>query len=103
MAEKKTASFQDIINDDKPVLVDFHATWCGPCHAFAPILDQLKKDEGDNVRVVKIDVDRNPALCEKLAVRSMPTVILFQSGEEKWRASGVQSLETLKRQILALA
>jgi thioredoxin 1 len=91
MAEKKPTSFNDIINGETPVLVDFHATWCGPCHAFAPVLDQLKEDEGDNVRVVKIDVDRNPKLCQKLGVKSMPTVILFQNGEVKWRAAGVQS------------
>lgn len=95
-------SFKEIINSDTPVLLDFHATWCGPCHAFAPILDQLKSDLGDQVRILKIDVDKNPAICQQLGVQSMPTVILYKRGEIKWRASGVQSLPILKQQIAAL-
>lgn len=96
-------SFKEIINSETPVLLDFHATWCGPCHAFSPILDQLKQEMGDQVRVLKIDVDKNPAICQKLGVQSMPTVILYQKGEIKWRAAGVQSLTVLKQQIDALA
>lgn len=99
MSNKKSVSFQEIINGSTPVVVDFHATWCGPCHAFAPVLAQLKKDAGDQVKILKIDVDRNPALCQKLGVQSMPTVMIFQNGEMKWRASGVQSLGTLKAQL----
>lgn len=99
MSSKKPTSFQEIINGSTPVVLDFHATWCGPCHAFAPVLTQLKKDAGDKVKILKIDVDRNQALCEKLGVRNMPTVMIFQNGEMKWRASGVQSLGTLKAQL----
>ncbi len=95
-------SFKEIINSSTPTLLDFHATWCGPCHSFAPILDQLKNDMEDEVRILKIDVDKNPAICQKLGVQSMPTVILYQNGEIKWRASGVQSLPVLKQQISAL-
>lgn len=103
MSEKKTSSFHKIINSETPVLVDFYATWCGPCKAFAPTLDQLKEDEGEKVRIIKIDVDRNAELCQKLGVKSMPTVMLFQNGELKWRAAGGQSLATLKQQIAVLS
>lgn len=95
-------SFKEIINSSTPTLLDFHATWCGPCHSFAPILDQLKSDLEEEVRILKIDVDKNQAICQQLGVQSMPTVILYQNGEIKWRASGVQSLHVLKQQIDAL-
>ena len=97
------ASFNELINSDTPVLIDFHATWCGPCHAYAPILEQLKKDLGDGLRLVKIDVDRNPDITQKLRVQAMPTTIIFQRGEEKFRASGVQSPQTLKDELAKLA
>lgn len=103
MASEKKLSFKEMINSSTPTLLDFHATWCGPCHAFAPILDQLKTDLADGVRILKIDVDKNPAICQQLSVQSMPTVILFHKGEIKWRASGVQSLPVLKEQIAAIA
>lgn len=99
MAKQKSVSFRDIINGETPVLVDFHATWCGPCHAFAPTLDQLKQEAGDAVKIIKIDVDKNQALCQKLGVRSMPTVMIFQNGEMKWRASGVQPISVLRTQL----
>jgi thioredoxin 1 len=99
MAEKQTTSFRDLINGETPVLIDFFATWCGPCHAYSPILQQLKKDEGDDLRLVKIDVDRNEAICQKLKVSSMPTTIIFQNGEVKFRAAGVQSIGVLKAEL----
>ena len=102
MAEKQTTSFRDLINGETPVLIDFFATWCGPCHAYSPILEQLKSELGDDLRLVKIDVDQNPAICEKLGVRSMPTTIIFQNGELKWRAAGVQPLGTLKAELAKL-
>lgn len=102
MAEKKTTSFNELINSETPVLIDFFATWCGPCHAYSPILAQLKTDMGDDLRLVKIDVDRNEAVCQKLGVRSMPTTIIFQNGDIKFRASGVQPIGVLKAELAKL-
>jgi thioredoxin 1 len=100
MAEK--TSFNDLISGDTPVLVDFHATWCGPCHAYAPILQQLKTDMGDDLRLVKIDVDKNQEITQKMGVQAMPTTIIFHKGEEKFRASGVQSPQVLKDALAKL-
>ena len=95
-------SFQELIESEKPVLIDFYADWCGPCKALAPIIQQLKSELGDQVRIVKIDVDRNPAIAQQLQVQSIPTLMIFQQGELKWRAMGVQSLPVLKNQLAAL-
>lgn len=95
-------SFKELIESEKPVLIDFHADWCGPCKAMAPIIRQLKSEMGDQVRIVKIDVDRNPAIAQQLQVQSIPTLMIFQRGELKWRAMGVQSLPVLKNQLSAL-
>ncbi|TNE77656.1 MAG: thioredoxin [Bacteroidetes bacterium] len=81
-------TFKDIITSQRPTLVDFYATWCGPCKSMAPILDQLKKEMGDQVRVIKIDVDRNPAVADKFKIRGVPTFILFKEGDVIWRQSG---------------
>ena len=103
MAEKQTTSFRDLINGDTPVVIDFFATWCGPCHAYSPILAQLKEDLGDEIRLVKIDVDRNEEISQKLGIQAMPTTIIFQNGEIKFRAAGVQTIGTLKAEIAKLA
>ncbi len=103
MAEKQTTSFRDLINGDTPVLIDFFATWCGPCKAYSPILGQLKADLGDDLRLIKIDVDNNQEICQKLNVRSMPTTIIFQNGEIKFRAAGVQPISVLKAELAKLA
>ncbi len=95
-------SFQELVNGDIPVLIDFHATWCGPCHAYSPILKQLKEDIGDKMRLIKIDVDRNPEITEKLGVQAMPTTMIFHKGELKFRAAGVQSPQTLKDELAKL-
>ena len=95
-------NFQKLIDSEKPVLIDFYADWCGPCKAFSPVLNQLKNQIGDGVRIVKIDVDKNPTIAGQLQVRSIPTVMIFQKGELKWRAQGGQSLETMKQQLAEL-
>lgn len=93
--------FDEIIKSDKPVLVDFFATWCGPCKMQSPILEQLKSKVGDEAVIVKIDVDRNPELSAKYQVRSVPTLIIFKNGEQQWRASGLQQLEMLETHLRA--
>jgi thioredoxin 1 len=93
------SNFQDIINSEKPVLIDFYADWCGPCKAQTPILQQLKSEMGDEIRIVKVDVDKNPSLAQKLQVQSIPTLMIFRQGELKWRSMGVHSLPQLKKQL----
>ncbi len=102
MADKQSTSFRDLIDDETPVLIDFYATWCGPCHAYSPILANLKKEMGDKMRLVKIDVDRNTEITEKLKVQSMPTTMIFQNGEMTFRAAGVQTIDTLRAEITKL-
>ena len=93
------SSFNDIINKDKPVLVDFFATWCGPCQTMTPILKKVKEDLGDNVKIIKIDVDKNKALATKLQVRGVPTFMIFKNGKQVWRQAGLITKNELKQKI----
>jgi thioredoxin 1 len=91
--------FSEIIKSDIPTLVDFYATWCGPCKMMNPILERIKNEMGSHVRVLKIDVDKNQEAAEKFKVRGVPTFILFKKGEVKWRQSGGMDFNTLKNKI----
>ncbi len=83
------SKFNDLINGEKAVLVDFAAEWCGPCKAMAPILKTVKNELDDRLKIIKVDVDKNPQAAQKFQVRGVPTLILFQKGKLLWRQSGV--------------
>lgn len=93
--------FQEIINGNDPVLVDFFATWCGPCQMLAPILIGVKQELGDSIKIIKIDVDKNQALmaAPQFQVKGVPTLMLFQKGKMLWRQSGVVPKEEIIRTI----
>lgn len=94
------AHFNQIINAEKPVLIDFHATWCGPCQMLSPVLKQVKSSLGERVSIIKIDVDRNQEIAASYQVRGVPTLMLFQNGKQLWRQSGVLSKEEIIQKIL---
>lgn len=94
------SNFNTIINSEKPVLVDFFATWCGPCKMLSPILKEVKDNLGDRIGIIKIDVDKNQQVAAQYQVRGVPTMILFQKGKQLWRQSGVVDKNTLIKIIL---
>ncbi len=89
----------EIINGSQLTLVDFFATWCGPCKMMHPVLEQLKEEMGDSLRIIKIDIDKNEALMEQYRIQSVPTLMLFRKGDALWRQSGAMSLADLKNVI----
>ena len=89
-------NFNDIINSEQLTLVDFFATWCGPCKMMHPVLEQLKDELGESIRIIKIDVDKNNGLAMNYRVQSVPTLMLFRKGEMLWRQSGALRLNDLK-------
>ncbi|HXS35491.1 MAG TPA: thioredoxin [Flavipsychrobacter sp.] len=93
------STFQQVIQSDKPVLVDFTATWCGPCQMMAPILHDVKSAMGDDVTIIKIDIDKSPQVAQHFQVMSVPTLMIFRKGELKWRQSGVMQAKQLQQVI----
>lgn len=94
------SSFDQIIHSEKPVLIDFYATWCGPCQMLGPILKEVKDSLGDRISIIKVNVDKNQELAAMQQVRGVPTMILFQNGEPLWRQSGVLSKAEIIKTIL---
>ncbi|MBS1651181.1 MAG: thioredoxin [Bacteroidetes bacterium] len=94
------SSFQELIQQEKPLLVDFSAQWCGPCKAMSPILNQVKEMLGNSATIIKIDVDANPSAASAYNIQSVPTLLLFKKGKVLWRQSGVVPANHLKDVIL---
>ena len=94
--------FNEMINGEQLTLVDFFAIWCGPCKMKHPILEQLKEKMGDDIRILKVDVDKNEALSMQYRIQSVPTLMLFKKGEMLWRQSGAMSLNDLMQKISQL-
>ena len=94
------SNFDTIIQSEKPVLIDFFATWCGPCKMLGPILKEVKDSLGDRVSIIKIDVDKNQQISSQYQVRGVPTMILFQNGKQLWRQSGALTKEEIIKTIL---
>lgn len=97
MSSAKKLKFKEVIRSNKPVLVDFYATWCGPCKALTPIIGEVKKELGNSMRVIKIDVDKKQAISNKYKIKSLPTLAIFKNGEILWKESGMKTKAELLR------
>ena len=93
------SEFNELIKESKPTLVDFYATWCGPCRMQSPIIEKVKEEIGDAANVIKVDIDKNEAVARKYNVQSIPTLIVFKNGEPAWRAVGLQQADVLVAKI----
>ncbi|MFL9832033.1 thioredoxin [Flavobacterium sp. ST-87] len=94
------SKFDILIQSEKPVLVDFFATWCGPCKMLSPVLKEVKEQLGDEISIIKIDVDKNQQIAGLYQVRGVPTMILFQKGKQLWRQSGVLDKNSIIKIIM---
>jgi thioredoxin 1 len=92
-------TFESHIKGSKPVVVDFFATWCGPCKMMEPVMKQLKSRVGDNATILKMDIDKNPAYANRYGIQAVPTVIIFKEGKIVWRKSGVANINELLLQL----
>src|SRR5688572_13885405 len=97
------STFAELISSDKPVLVDFFAEWCGPCKMMTPILKEVKSAMGDEVTIIKVDVDKNPQAANAYQVQGVPTLIIFQKGQIKWRQAGVVQAKQLQQLLQQFA
>ena len=95
------SSFKELINSDKPVLVDFHATWCGPCKQLSPVIEKVATTFNDRLKVIKVDVDKNTAAAQAYQVKGVPTMILFKQGKIVWRSSGYMDESKLSKTLQA--
>ncbi len=105
MPTSEKGNFTKLVNSETPVLIDFFATWCGPCQAMSPILSDISGELGNKLRIIKIDVDKNQAIAQKYQIRGVPTLMLFQSGQLLWQQSGLptkQALLTVLKQRLGI-
>ena len=93
------SKFNDLINGSIPVLIDFHADWCAPCHSMAPILKEIKNDFGDKLKVIKIDIEKNPLVAEKFNVKGVPTFIVYKKGNLVWRQAGIINKSDFSNQL----
>jgi thioredoxin 1 len=100
MTEIKTDTFEsEVLQSEKPVIVDFWAEWCGPCRAVAPVLEEIARERGDDLRVVKVNIDEEPALAQRYGIMSIPTIVLFKGGEPAAAAIGAQPKGMLERSL----
>ncbi|MDC1106995.1 thioredoxin [Prolixibacteraceae bacterium] len=96
---EKTQSFDKLLQTKMPVVVDFYATWCGPCKRQAPILEKFAKDNSGKVLVIKVDVDKNKTTAKKYQIRSIPTLMIFKGGKAAWKGTGVHTEQQISAEI----